>query len=290
MPPRGVAHRAGRLIGLEHRLGHRRRIRVGATAAAGEPASAGRRLRSHSTRRATRFTPHDMKPLYDYTAASANCFKVRMLLSQLGLPVRARPGRHLRRRVPDRRVPRPQSGRPHAAARDRRRRRHPGVGRDPALPRRGTPFLPEDRVERAHVHAWMFFEQNLLEPNVGTARFWRLTGRDAERPEAFARHSRGGRGGARGARARAGRQGVPRRRPLLGRRLCALCVHAGRARGGYDMGAYPRSAAWLERVAATPGAIDDLEPYPAAAHGRGRWAVGARPGERPWVRLKPHQC
>ena len=38
----------------------------------------------------------------------------------------------------------------------------------------------------------MFFEQNLLEPNVGTARFWRLTGRDAERPEAFARHHEAG--------------------------------------------------------------------------------------------------
>ena len=56
----------------------------------------------------------------------------------------------------------------------------------------GTPFLPDDRVERAHVHAWMFFEQNLLEPNVGTARFWRLTGRDGERPEAFARHLEAG--------------------------------------------------------------------------------------------------
>ena len=56
----------------------------------------------------------------------------------------------------------------------------------------GTPFLPDDPIERAHVHAWMFFEQNLLEPNVGTARFWRLTGRDAERPEAFARHLEAG--------------------------------------------------------------------------------------------------
>jgi len=32
------------------------------------------------------------------------------------------------------------------------------------------------------------------------------------------------------------------------------------------MAAYPAVAAWLERVATTPGAIDDLEPYPAAAH------------------------
>ena len=56
----------------------------------------------------------------------------------------------------------------------------------------GTPFLPTDPIERAHVHAWMFFEQNLLEPNVGTARFWRLTGRVDERPEAFARHFEAG--------------------------------------------------------------------------------------------------
>jgi len=58
----------------------------------------------------------------------------------------------------------------------------------------GTEYLPADPVERARVHAWMFFEQNLLEPNVGTARFWRLTGRDAERPEAFARHFEAGAG------------------------------------------------------------------------------------------------
>ena len=36
------------------------------------------------------------------------------------------------------------------------------------------------------------------------------------------------------------------------------------------MAAYPAVAAWLERVAATPGAIDDLAPYPAAAHAGGR--------------------
>jgi len=40
----------------------------------------------------------------------------------------------------------------------------------------------------------------------------------------------------------------------------------------------PPTASWLERVAATPGAIDDLEPYPAAAHASagGRSAHDAR--------------
>ena len=131
----------------------------------------------------------------------------------------------------------------------------------------GTPFLPADPIERAHVHAWMFFEQNLLEPNVGTARFWRLTGRDAERPEAFARHSRGRCGCAGGARARARGEGLPRRpgaTPWPTAR--STRTRAWRTR---------RATTWLPTRASRagssasprrPGAIDDLAPYPAAAH------------------------
>src|SRR6478752_8978872 len=128
--------------------------------------------------------------LHDY-AASANCFKVRMLLSQLGLPYE--------------RVPVDIFG--GESQTDAYLARNP-AGRTPllevdggAIPESGAillylaegkPFLPTDRIDRAHVHAWMFFEQNLLEPNVGSARFWRLTRRDAERPEAFARHLEAG--------------------------------------------------------------------------------------------------
>jgi len=37
----------------------------------------------------------------------------------------------------------------------------------------GTRFLPGDRLERARVLQWMFFEQYSHEPNIATARFWR---------------------------------------------------------------------------------------------------------------------
>src|SRR5262249_12145984 len=57
----------------------------------------------------------------------------------------------------------------------------------------GTPYLPNDRLECAHVPQWLFFEQNLLEPNVGTARFWKLTGRDRLRPEVFEQKVEAGR-------------------------------------------------------------------------------------------------
>lgn len=36
----------------------------------------------------------------------------------------------------------------------------------------GTPFLPEDRFERAQVLMWMFFEQYSHEPNVATPIHW----------------------------------------------------------------------------------------------------------------------
>jgi glutathione S-transferase len=36
----------------------------------------------------------------------------------------------------------------------------------------GTPLMPEDRVERAEMLQWMFFEQHSLEPNLGAAYFW----------------------------------------------------------------------------------------------------------------------
>ena len=142
----------------------------------------------------------------------------------------------------------------------------------------GTSLLPDDRVERARVHAWMFFEQNLLEPNVGTARFWRLTGRAAEQPQAFDRHVEAGR-----AALATLERGLTSRLFLVGGRYsvadCALYAYTRVAHDvGYEMGALPAIAAWLERVAATPGAIDDLEAYPVTAHAG---AGGASAHDRP---------
>ena len=36
----------------------------------------------------------------------------------------------------------------------------------------GSSLAPEDRVDRAEVLQWMFFEQHSLEPNLGAAYFW----------------------------------------------------------------------------------------------------------------------
>ena len=57
----------------------------------------------------------------------------------------------------------------------------------------GTDLLPADPVARAHVHQWLFVEQNDVEPNLGRARFWRLTGRDRSRPRSTPTASRAAR-------------------------------------------------------------------------------------------------
>jgi glutathione S-transferase len=206
-----------------------------------------------------------MLTLHDFPA-SANCFKVRMLLSQLGVPYEritldifagdSRTDEYLALN-PAGRTPLLVTGGGEAI---------PESGAILLYLAEGTPLLPQDPAERARVHGWMFFEQNLLEPNVGTARFWRLTGRDAEQPEAFARHLDAG-----AAALEALERGLRDREFLVGGRYtvadCALFAYTRVApEAGYDMGAYPNVVGWLARVAATPGAIDDLEPYPPGAH------------------------
>src|SRR6185312_13745751 len=45
----------------------------------------------------------------------------------------------------------------------------------------GTRYLPADRYARATVMQWLFFERNYVEPQIGTLRHWRMTGKLARR-------------------------------------------------------------------------------------------------------------
>jgi glutathione S-transferase len=40
----------------------------------------------------------------------------------------------------------------------------------------GTEYVPQDRYERAQVPQWLFFEQYSHEPYIAVARFWELAG------------------------------------------------------------------------------------------------------------------
>jgi glutathione S-transferase len=201
--------------------------------------------------------------LYEH-ASSGNCLKCRILLRQLGLRYESvsvdlfrgetRTPEHFARN-PDGRIPVletdggaliPESGAILLYLAD------------------GTDFLPGGGVERARVHQWMFFEQNRIEADLAVARFMRLAGRDATFPEAFANRLDRGRdalatlerGLADGGRFLAGDAYTIADIAVYGYGHCA-------GDAGADPRAHPHVAAWLDRVEATPGFVNDLEPVPS---------------------------
>src|SRR4051812_21476288 len=116
--------------------------------------------------------------LFDFPA-SPNCLKARILIARLGLDVgRAPVALFAGETAPPEYLAKTPAGRTPVLELDDGRT-IPESNAILLYLADGTDLLPADRVELARVHGWLFLEQNLVEPNVGTARFWRLTGRDA---------------------------------------------------------------------------------------------------------------
>ena len=119
----------------------------------------------------------------------------------------------------------------------------------------GTPFLPEDRFERAKVLQWLCFEQYDLEPTVAVVRFWvALSDAPPDADTIEARRQAGHR--ALSALDRA----LVDRAFLVGDRYTiadiALYGYSHVAHeGGFDMSGFPALAAWQQRVAAVPGHV-----------------------------------
>lgn len=208
--------------------------------------------------------------LHDYPA-SANCLKVRLLLAQLGLPYERVPvdifaGDTLT----------DQYGRMNPFRSTPVLELEPGrflleSGAILVYLAEGSPLMPVAALERAEVVRWLIQEQAEVMPAIGGLRFRLQTGRLAPSdPEA--RDRRAG-----GERILDLLDAHLAGRPFLvggAYSIADIAVHAyvhvaGEA--GYDLGARPAVSAWLERVAATPGYVNDLEPYPANARpGAGR--------------------
>lgn len=207
--------------------------------------------------------------LYDYVA-SCNCYKVRLLLSQLGRPYQRVPidifdGETLTDEyaainparttpvlsTPDGYLPESNAILVYLAA--------------------GTPLLPDDPFELAQVIRWLIYEQTDIIPTMGGLRFRLLVGRlTPDDPEA--------------QRRKRGAQEVLR---LLDNHLAhreyfvsdrysiadiAVYGYSHLAHeAGIDMQPYANLRAWFGRLERQPGYIEDVEPYGAnAALGAGR--------------------
>lgn len=121
----------------------------------------------------------------------------------------------------------------------------------------GTPFLPENKMERAQVLRWMFFEQYSLLLYLSRPRLWRMweveitPRRQAELEELFEQGYR-----ALGVMERHldDREFFVGDRPTVAE--VALYAYPRVSHmGGYDLEPYPAVRAWMERVEGLPGYV-----------------------------------
>jgi glutathione S-transferase len=119
----------------------------------------------------------------------------------------------------------------------------------------GTRYLPDDPYERAQVLQWMFFEQYKHEPGIAVVRFWVAYSEDPP-PAADIE-----------ARRMAGYAALDVMERHLGDHeffvgerftIADIALYAYThiaPEGGFDLEPYPAVRGWLERVAAQPGMI-----------------------------------
>jgi glutathione S-transferase len=204
--------------------------------------------------------------LHDY-AASGNCYKVRLLLALLGQPYERVPvdifaGDTLTDEFaalnPARETPvlELDDGRTLAES-----------GAILWYLAEGTAFLPDDRLARARVLQWLCFERELTAPVAGT-RFRVMTGRTNEETPFML--VRGRDALATLDRRLEGRDWVALDAPTIADIALFGYTHVAHD-AGFDLARYPAIEAWLDRIRALPGYVNDLIPYPPNARpGAGR--------------------
>ena len=187
---------------------------------------------------------------------SGNCYKVKLLLTQLGfgfewvevdlLDGETRAPAYLAKN-PNGRVP------------------LLALGEDQYLPEsnailyylaEGSDFLPDTRFERAQVLQWMFFEQYSHEPYIATSRFIVHFLGQAEQQRAVLEQKRRPGYAALGimeAHLADKMFFVAEQYSIADVSLYAYTHVAGE--GGFDLGSYAAIGAWLERVRAQPNHV-----------------------------------
>jgi glutathione S-transferase len=121
----------------------------------------------------------------------------------------------------------------------------------------GTPFVPDERYERAQVLQWMFFEQYDHEPAIAVVRFllaYSGLPREQVSERAEARRPAGYRALDAMERHLGGRTFLVGERMTLADIALYAYTHVA-GEGEFDLERYPAIRAWLTRVAAEPGHV-----------------------------------
>ncbi|OJT16344.1 glutathione S-transferase [Archangium sp. Cb G35] len=197
---------------------------------------------------------------------SGNCYKVRLLLHQLGIPfetVETEMGPNGTRSL-EFKAKNPIAKLPTVEL-------EPGVflAESNAILwyfAEGTPFIPTDKLERARMLQWMFFEQYSHEPYVAVARAWIAffgipPGKERELEERIQK----------GYAALDVMEGELAKRPFFAGERYSLAditlyayTHVAEE-GRFDLTRYPAIRAWFERVQSQPGHLRITDAVPAAA-------------------------
>jgi glutathione S-transferase len=129
----------------------------------------------------------------------------------------------------------------------------------------GTPLLSDDPLIRARTAGWMFFEQNAVEPKLGSARYWKLSGRDKGREATFAYLQEAGRAALQTMERHLQRHSyfVEEHYGVADIALYAYSHVAPEA--GVSLEPFPAVRAWMARVEAQPHYFPGPAPYPASA-------------------------
>jgi len=194
----------------------------------------------------------NMYKLYNFPP-SGNCYKVRLLLTQLGIPFETVSVNILQQetKLPDFLQKNPN-------------------GKVPVLEiesgtfltesnsillylAEATPLLPEAKLDRVQVTQWLFFEQFSLGANLSRPRFWISIAKQAEKfAPIIEYHQRLGNAALQVMEEHlADRQFFVNQQYTIADIALYAYTHMAEA-GGYDMSQFPNIGGWCERVRSQP--------------------------------------
>jgi len=200
--------------------------------------------------------------LYDY-APSCNCYKVRLLLAQLGLEYERVPIDIFAGETLTDQYARVNPARTTPVLQTDDGRFLPDSSAILMYLAHGTPFVPDDPFLRAQVVRWLIYEQTAVVMMIGGLRFRLQTER--LRPD----DPGAGRRQAAGVAVLSVLDRHLTDHPFfVGDRysIADIAIYGYTHvadEAGFDLEPHPGLRSWLERVALQPGYIEDVEPYPA---------------------------
>jgi glutathione S-transferase len=209
-----------------------------------------------------------MLTLYDYLP-SQNAYKVRLLLSHLGLPYRTVMVSIFEGAGQD---PSYLAVNPTGAVPALRLDDGRVLAESNAILTylaSGTQYLPAEAFAAAKVQQWMSFEQDYV-LSIASLRHWTMTGKLARRPAALVEMRRAG-----GLRALQILERELALRPFITGDTytiadIALFAYTHRAdEAGLPLREFPHVCDWIERVRAQPGFLDEHYPYSIDPHSSG---------------------